>query len=112
MATGEEPFAVFVETPIAPQLLINRCAQNGVSILPALAIANEQAVARSVDVIDRQAHALTHPQTAGVDEQQRNAITQQRHPRNDPRHLIRGQNGRKGLTVAGFDLIEAGELAF
>ena len=103
---GKDELLVLVKTPVTLQLVINWSAQNSVAIFACLAVAHEQPIARPVDVIDCQVHALTHSQAAGVDQQQRHPITQQWHCREPPWDFFRPKHCWQGLTVAGFDLIQ------
>ena len=100
-----------MECPVATQLLAEGSGERNDSILVAFAIADDEFVLLTEDVVDGESQALAQTKAAAVDELERGAITAKTDALKEPMDLLTGEDGGKSVVIAGANLGEESPVA-
>ena len=93
-----------VKGPVTAQFLVQARGQRHDPILMSLAIADEEFVLRTLDVVNRQGQAFAQSQPTGVDEFDRSSVTPQANVRQKLMHLLACQHSGQDIVVLGAHL--------
>ena len=98
-----------VELGGADELLLERvdqgCREDGVAVLPAFAVADEELPAGEIEVFDAEADAFHQPQTGAVEEAGHELVLTG-HRREDEDGLFVGEDGREAAGFASADGVD------
>jgi len=105
---GEQEPRMPVASPALAQQQEGALRQGDIAVAIALASADMDQQALSVDVVHLQVEGLAQAQPTGVDRAQRDAMVQGRHRRQDLAHLRAGEDDRQFELRGGPDQLEFG----
>lgn len=101
-----------MKSPIAAQFEVHGGWQRNDAILVSFAMADEELVFASGDVVNGQAQTFAQAQTATIDELERGAIAAQANVGEEVMNLPAGEHGRKGVVIFGADLSKDAPMRF
>lgn len=89
---------------VALEGLVEAAGEDGGAILSTLAIANEDAAPAEVNVLHAESEGLGEPKATAVEEVGHESILARRHRREQPAHLIAGEDGGEPFrAIRSFD---------
>ena len=103
---GKDQERVPVERPVAAQFLTHRIGQWQDPVLVPLAVADEQFVFLTFDVVNGEPETFAEPQPATIDKLERSAIAAQADVGQEVMDLLAGENLGQGVVIFGADLRE------